>query len=158
MRSLAIGLLALLASLPLIAALLSPKNSTVAYPPYYPPEIQRISGWMRPDELMMSDIPWAVAWYGQRQCAWTTLNARSEFFALNDNLAKPVRALYLTLVTLDSRLVSECLQGSVESWGNFVLQVVTASDVPPGFPLHKAPTGFLPDRLFLTDQQRWETK
>ena len=158
MRSLAIGLLALLASLPLIATLLSPKISTVAYPPYYPPEIQRISGWMRPDELMMSDIPWAVAWYGQRQCAWTTLNARSEFFALNNNLAKPVRALYLTLVTLDSRLVSECLQGSVESWGNFVLQVVTASDVPPGFPLHKAPTGFLPDRLFLTDQQRWETK
>ena len=157
-RSLAIGLMALLASLPLIATLLSPKISPVTYPPYYPPEIQRISGWMRSDELMMSDIPWAVAWYGQRQCAWTTLNARSEFLALNDNLAKPVRALYLTLVTLDSRLVSECLQGGVESWGNFVFQVVTASDIPPGFPLHHAPTGFLPDRLFLTDQQRWETK
>ena len=157
MRSWVIGLLALLASLPLILTLLPPKISPVAYPPYYPPEIQKISGWMRPDELMMSDIPWAVAWYGQRQCTWTTLNAKSDFFALNDNLTKPVRALYLTLVTLDGKLFSECLQGGVASWGNFVLKSVAANDIPPGFPLRVAPTG-LTTGLFLTDRQRWETQ
>ena len=57
----------------------STKASTVAYPPYYPPDMQQIAGWMHPDELMMSDIPWAVAWYGDRQCAWTTLNSAMNF-------------------------------------------------------------------------------
>ena len=93
---------------------------------------------MHKDELMMSDIPWAVAWYGQRQCTWTTLNAKYEFFALNDSLAKPVRALYLTLVTLDGKLFSECLQGGVESWGNFVLKSVAAREIPSGFQIGRA--------------------
>jgi hypothetical protein len=151
------GLLALLASLPLLITLLPPKISTVAYPPYYPPEIQKISNWMRPDELMMSDIPWAVAWYGHRQCTWTTLNTKHEFFSLNDNLAKPVRALYLTLVTLDGKLFSDCLQGGVSSWGVFVLKSVTTREIPPGFPLRESPYG-LSTGLVLTDRQRWETE
>src|ERR1019366_10398082 len=45
-----IALLAVIACQPLIGALVS-KASPVAYPPYYPPEIQKIAGWMRPDEL-----------------------------------------------------------------------------------------------------------
>ena len=40
-------------------------QSPVANPPYYPPDIQKISGWMKDDELMMSDVPAAVAWYGR---------------------------------------------------------------------------------------------
>ena len=63
--------------------------SPAAFPPYNPPEIQEVSGWMRPDEMMMSDIPWAVAWYGDRQCAWITINSNYEFFQFNDYV-KPV--------------------------------------------------------------------
>ena len=150
-------LLVLIACLPLVTTLLPPKSSPVIYPPYYPPEIQKVSGWMREDELMMSDIPWAVAWYGRRQCTWTTINAKYEFFALNDNLPKPIHALYLTLITLDGKLFSECLQGGVESWGNFVLKSAAADKIPPGFPLRVAPYGLMTG-LFLTDRQRWETE
>ena len=152
-----IGLLIVLACQPLIATLLPPKISPVCYPPYFPPEIQKVSDWMKPDELMMSDVPWAVAWYGDRQCAWTTINAQYEFFSLNDNLVKPVRALYLTLGTLDAKLFSECLQGGVDSWGNFVLKSVAANQIPPQFPLRVAPYG-LQSGLFLTDRQRWATQ
>ena len=152
-----IALLALLACQPLIATLLPPKISPVSYPPYYPPEIQKISGWMKPNELLMSDIPWAVAWYGDHQCTWTTINSQYEFFALNDNLVKPVRGLYLTLGTLDAKLFSECLQGGVDSWGNFVLKTVAANQIPPQFPLRVAPYGLL-SGLFLTDRQRWESQ
>ena len=150
-------LLVVVACLPLITTLLPPKASPVVYPPYYPPEIQKVSGWMQQDELLMSDIPWAVAWYGRRQCLWTTINAKYDFFALNDNLAKPIRALYLTLVTLDGKLFSECLQGSAESWGNFVLKSVAFGQIPPGFPLRVAPYGLMTG-LFLTDRQRWQTE
>ncbi len=139
-----------------ITNLLPPRISPVAYPPYYPPEIQKVSSWMRPDEIIMSDIPWAVAWYGDHQCVWNTINSQYEFFQFNDYV-KQVRGLYLTLVTLDRNLFSECLQGGVDSWGNFVLKTVAANQIPPQFPLKVAPYGLL-SGLFLTDRQRWESQ
>jgi hypothetical protein len=139
-----------------ITNLLPPRNSPVAYPPYYPPEIQKVSGWMQPDEIMMSDIPWAVAWYGHHQCTWTTVNSQYEFFQFNDYV-KQVRALYLTLNTLDGKLFTECLQGGVDSWGNFCLKTVAANQIPQQFPLKVAPYGLL-SGLFLTDRQRWESE
>ena len=155
-RSGVVGLVVMLACQQFILTLLPPKTTPGAYPPYYPPEIQKFSGWMRPDELVMSDIPWAVAWYGDRQCTWTTINSQYEFFQFND-FVKPVRALYLTLNTLDAKLFTECLQGGVDSWGNFVLKTVAANQIPPQFPLKAAPYGLL-SGLFLTDRQRWETQ
>jgi hypothetical protein len=155
MRYGVIALLAVIACQPLIGTLVS-KASPVAYPPYYPPDIQKIAGWMRPDELTMSDVPWAVAWYGDRQCTWTTINSQYEFFALNDYL-KPVHALYLTLGTMDARLVTECLQGGVDSWGNFVLKTVAANQIPSQFPL-KASGRLSGFGLFLTDRQRWASE
>jgi hypothetical protein len=150
------GLLLVLCWQPLASDLLNSRKSPVAYPPYYPPEIQQISGWIRPDELIMSDIPWAVAWYGSRSCAWATINSNYEFFLFNDYL-KPVSGLYLTLNTLDQRLISECLQGGTDSWGNFAFKNVAANQVPPHFPLKVAPYGLI-SGLFLTDRQRWETE
>ena len=152
-----LGVLIVLAVLvwqPLVATLLT-KTQPVSYPPYYPPDVQKISNWMQPDELMMSDIPWAVAWYGRRQCTWTTINSQYEFFQLNDYV-KPVHALYLSLNTLDGKLFTECLQGGVDSWGNFVLKTVAANQLPPGFPLKNFPLETLLSGLYLTDRERWQ--
>ena len=151
-----LGVIALMAAVScqtFITNLLPPKITPVAYPPYYPPEIQKVSAWMRPNELMMSDIPWAVAWYGNHQCVWTTVNSQYEFFQFTDYI-KNVQALYLTLNTLDQKLFTECLQGGVDSWGNFVLKTVAANQIPTQFPLKVAPYGLL-SGLFLTDRQRW---
>ena len=71
---------------------------------------------MKPNELMMSDVPWAVAWYGDRQCVWLTRDAQAEFFAINDYL-KPVQALYLTPETMDGRFVSDWVQRTTTSVG-----------------------------------------
>ena len=144
-----------LCCLPLAFTLWSAARPLV-YPPYYPPEIQQTANWMKPDELMMSDVPWAVAWYGDRQCVWNTLDAQADFFAINDYL-KPVQALYLTPLTMDGKFVSDWVQTRDISWGNFIVDTVIKNQCPPGFPLHFAPKGFLPDRLFLTDRQRWES-
>src|SRR5581483_3213336 len=95
------------ACLPMILTFVSPRTPPIAYPPYYPPVIQHISGWMKPDELMMSDVPWAVAWYGERPCLWLTLNVQKDFYDIND-FKKPIQALYITLSpeTLESRFLS----------------------------------------------------
>ena len=126
----------------------------VVYPPYFPPEIQQVAGWMKPDELMMSDVPWAVAWYGDRQCVWLTLDAQNDFAAIDKSM-KPVLALYLTSQTMDGKFVSEWMEGGEHSWGAFLLQVLNDKRVPDKFPLTKAPAGFFPERLFLTDHERW---
>jgi hypothetical protein len=140
---------------PMLFALLPPKTEPVVYPPYYPPDIQQTAGWMKENELMMSDVPWAVAWYGQRQCVWLTLDVQDDFYAIND--MKPVQALYLTPKTMDGKFASDWMRAGGDGWGNFVLQAVTQNQIPANFPLHQAPTGFLPERLFLTDQERWKT-
>ena len=140
---------------PMIFALLPPRTVPVVYPPYYPPEIQRIAGWMKPSELMMSDVPWAMAWYGQRQCVWLTMNYQDDFFAINDYL-KPVQALYLTPETTDTKFAFDWIRLDQHAWGSFVLQVAAQGKIPATFPLTHAPTGLFPERLFLTDADRWK--
>ena len=142
-----------LCCLPMLFTLGSAKTPPVVYPPYYPPQIQQSARWMQPDELMMSDVPWAVAWYGQRQCVWLTLDAQDDFFAINK--LKPVLALYLTPQTMDGKFVTEWIEAPKRSWGNFLIQTLIDKRVPDKFPLTKAPAGFFPEQLFLTDRERW---
>ena len=139
--------------LPFIGSFIANKSNPIAYPPYYPPEIRMSAGWMKENELMMSDVPWAVAWYGQRQCVWLTLNTSDEFFALNDFI-KPVHALYLTPETLDKKLFSECVNVTDNSWGKFALRSM-GGDYSL-LPLSKSPgPGIINSGVFLTDRPRW---
>ena len=138
---------------PLVSTLIL-RTPTISYPPYYPPDVQKIANWMAPEEMIMSDIPWAVAWYGDRQCAWITLNSRYQLSELSDFI-KPVNALYLSLNTLDGKLFSECLQGGVDSWGYFVYQVLASNSLPPNFPLKNFPQETFISGIILTDRQRW---
>lgn len=154
MRYIVIGLLIFLVRLPYTLSLLPPETSPSAYPPYYPPDIQKISTWIKPNELVMSDIPWAVAWYGDRQCTWLTINCNYEFVALNDFI-KPVNGLYLTLNTLDAKLLTECVQGGVDNWSNFCYKTLALNQLPEKFPLRNFPLESLGSGLFLADRQRW---
>jgi hypothetical protein len=159
-----IGGFALLFVLPLTLRLLPPRTfpyevPATAHDPYLPPWVQEISYWMQPDELMMSDMPWAVAWYGQRQAVWVTLDygnkPDSDFYHISD-YDKAIKGLYLTPRTTDLRFLSGMLKSSEGAWGLFVLNSVTKTNVPAGFPLRKAPPGLFPSQLFLSDQTRWK--
>ncbi|MGZ8898946.1 MAG: hypothetical protein ACXW3Z_02535 [Limisphaerales bacterium] len=158
MRSLAMAGFVALLSLPMLFRLLPPRALPFDYPPYYPPYIQRVSNWMEPQELMMSDMPWAVAWYGNRQCIWTTLdvgeNARDDFYRINDEY-KALHGLYLTPITTNQRFLTEMRQGREGSWAKFYLDVAVMKNLPTGFPMKMAPPGMLPDQLFLSDRIRW---
>jgi hypothetical protein len=140
--------------LPFLGDLAYGSGTPLAYPPYYPPEIQMSSAWLRPDELEMSDVPWAVAWYGHRQCVWLTRNIGDDFYELNDYI-KPVRALYLTPVTLDKKLFTDCVRDAPTAWNNFALKEVTGG-VTPAFPLRLSPgPKIINSGLYLTDRPRW---
>jgi len=156
----ALGFVTLL-SLPMFFRLLPPRGVAVMYPPYWPPLVQQVSEWLGPEEMMMSDMPWAVAWYGGRQCVWTTMDAgktlQDDFYAINDE-RKPVRAVYLTPVTTNAKFLTEMNpagQGPEGAWARFYLEAVVMKNLPKGFPLKHGHPGILPDYLFLSDRIRW---
>ena len=164
LRYLMSGAFVVVASAPLIFLLLPPREFSLAYPPYSPQWIQRFGDLMDEKELMMSDMPWAVAWYGKRQCVWTTLNVQDpkrhdDFYTIND-LQKPVRALYLTPLTTDGRFQSQMLIGQDWAWGRFAMDSLLRSNLPTGFPLKfsSSEQDLRNGHLFLTDWPRWQKR
>jgi len=177
MRLLAVGTFVAIASAPLLFSLFMPVGNRLAYPPYYPPYIQEKSEWLAADALMMSDVPWATAWYGRRQSIWLSLKfaeepsikLRNDFAAMN-KCGKPIRGLYLSPRTMKS-VETEALRPWVQrdergakwepfagDWEGFVLiGAMLFRQIPEGFPLSNAPYGppFAPlPELFLADSER----
>ena len=149
------GLFVIISCLPLIYSLTGSKVNTYAYPPYYPPDIRKVSSWMQSDELMMSDVPWAVAWYGRHQTIWLTANTEDQFYALNDYL-RPVHALFITAQTMDEKMFSGMYLTSENTWTRFSLDRLDAGRTPGNFPLViMPPEGLIYSGLFLTDRVRW---
>ena len=148
------GIFCVVLCLPTALTFISTRPNAVAYPPYYPPIIQQTADWMKPNELVMSDVPWAVAWYGRRQSIWLTLNTQEDFASVNAR--QPVSAIYLTPLTLNQRFVSDGVQGGEHNWATFAFNAILKQELPGGFPLNKMPTEFLPEQLFLTDSVRWK--
>jgi len=145
--------------LPLILAFFPPHQSPVSFPPYFPPSVQQTADqWTTKDELIMSDIPWATAWYGRRQCVWLTANGLTEFYTIND-LHKPIQEIYFSPVTLNAMSAGQLSkQVSNSSWDSFVLDVVARTHleiggVPKGFPLAHPHPGW-PSCFVLTFRQR----
>ncbi|MEN9574456.1 MAG: hypothetical protein RL514_2311 [Verrucomicrobiota bacterium] len=152
-RGTVIGLFLLVACAPMLFALGSTPRSPMAYPPYHPQVIHERASWLGDRELMMSDLPWAVAWYGRRDCVWLPSNVGEGFATVHR--VRPVAALYLTSLTLDQKLVSELLQGDDPAWGDFAANAVVRREIPDGFPLKFAFTEGFPYQLFLADRERW---
>lgn len=142
-------------SLGLVFHLMPPRTFPLAYPPYFPPLFSQIGKWTQPEELVMSDVPWAIAWYGSRRSMWLTLDSNEDFYFVNDDL-KTVSMVYLTPRTLDGRFHSGMWK-QTRSWGRFASDIFSRGEVPTGFPLRKVPPGFLDSgQLLLSDWERWK--
>ena len=162
-RYVVMTIFAILVTLPMWFALALPSKGAVVFPTYYPDKIVSSAHVLNESEVMMTDIPWAVAWYGDREAIWMTLNAtaspnnptdwQESFFAINDQL-KPIHALYLTSRSLDARFQTDWIRANQVSWGKFIMGAMGASQIPGSFPLTKMPPGYLPEQLLLCDVAR----
>ena len=139
--------------LPLFVTLLPPAAQLMAWPPYHPQSIHRISNFYKAEEMFASDMPWAVAWYGHHSCMGLPLNPEKDFFKINDDIY-PIQGLYLTQLTLDQRFLTDFTKTS-HSWGDFLLQFYGKGMLPGSFPLRNALRDLLPDQVFLSDWERW---
>ncbi len=157
-RSAAVAGLVLILSLPLVLRFLPPRTFPLNYPPYSPPAIQMICKWLEPNELLMTDMPWATAWYGDRTSVWTTLDYgaqnRDDFYRINDE-RRAIKGLYLTQLTTDAKFLSGNWQSREGVWGKFYIRTFLSHELPSGFPLKIGPPTLLPDQMFLSDRIRW---
>jgi hypothetical protein len=157
LRGLFVGGAWVVFSLPLLTSLMPPRSFPMVLPAYRPDIVQEVSGYVRPGELMASDIPWAVAWYGDRDCLWLPHAVRSadgeDFLSVTD-FERHVAALYLSPFTSEEPLRRVGTGEFV--WGRFYLDAVVNRNLPKGFPLLDAYQGSAErGHLFLADRRRW---
>ena len=139
------------ATLPMALSFLLPHPYPVADPPYHPARLQYLRSVpaehglveIKQNDLLMSDIPWAVAWYGNQNCVWLTRTVKPDFYTLYEQF-QPVSALYFTEVTTDQRYISRVLNANELNWERFMLDMQMKGDVPDGFPLQAVSDIFAP--------------
>jgi len=155
-RRVVAGVFCAVICLPLILALFSPRKVPLVYPPYHPPLLHEAAGWFEDDEVLMCDVPWAMAWYGDQPTVSLTWDLGEDFVSIHEQSL--VRGLYLTSVTLDRKLVSELWEGEEIVWGRFAANSVVKGETPDGFPLTHAFSEWFPFQLLMADRPRWETR
>ena len=143
----------ILSGLPLLLSLLPSSVPPLRYPPYFPPLAAQLKVWVAEGEILVSDQPWAVAWYADRKALWLPAKM-SDLVAMNDytSLGIPVAGVFLSPVTGHSRLFADVLKGEYKDW----VQVILRSPGPT-FPFKEAvplpPDG---EFIFFSDRKRWE--
>jgi hypothetical protein len=135
----------------------------------------------------MSDIPWAVAWYGDRKCVGLTRYAydaakREDLYAIND-FRHALAGVYLTQRTTDREFFDTMEHPKIQrelsrseitreggqweaswpvnsiGWPEFVLSTLVEQRMPTGFPLRFGHTGFVvAGHLLVMDRKRWENE
>ncbi len=125
----------------------------VQWPPYVPPSIATLSQWTRPDEIISSDMPWAVAWYADRKSLWLPTTVK-DFISLADwdELGGRIVGLYLTPITGNKPFLAGIARGEYKEWTPFIMRQVNLKD----FPLHAyKPMEIENQCVFYADRDRW---
>ena len=154
-----IGLLFLLCAFPMInAVMLATRKPRIIWPPYVPPYIAVLNRWMEPNEIVASDMPWAIAWYARRRSVWLPETAR-QMTDLSDYrvLGGPINGLYLTPISGASNTLRDIVKGDYIDWAPLIQRTVNLEKFP--IPL-KWPSllGLENECVFFSDHDRSEPK
>ena len=148
-------LIFILSALPLVNSLISPAQGRFQWPPYIPPVISLLNSWTNQEEIIASDMPWAVAWYADRKSLWLPSSV-TDFFALDDyhQLGGRIVGLHLTPVSGDQPFISGIINGEYKDWAPFITRNFNALK---DFPLRES-TRLPGDSIFYGDRDRWTLK
>jgi hypothetical protein len=148
----------LLSAFPL-AHMLITASGRVQWPPYIPPYIAVLGqkdGWTEPDEVIASDMPWAVAWYADRKSLWLP-DTIATFMDMHDydRLHADIVGLYLTPVSGDTHFYGDITKGEFREWMPFIMRNLTSRN----FPFHAVTVLPLDNEcIFYADRNRWSQK
>lgn len=161
-------IVAIISAIPLILPM--PKNlkaglgaqamQRAVWPPYYPPHIAYLNEWTTEQELILSDIPWAVAWYADRSAVWLPKD-QEQFRRLNDyveGMGRKFAGIFISPESINGRLVTEISQGPYADWREVIMEG-EARDMdrrllPEDFPFQDV-IPLNSQLYFYSDRQRW---
>lgn len=153
---------------------LGAKGEFAHWPPYLPKQIHKVAGYTKGDELIFTDLPWAVAWYADRAAVWLPMdrNQFNEMRALAEERNAVVAGFLMTPESLRADRASDVFGGEYREWAwpafhgvaaAFGMDILAQSDFPyrefiplagqPG----NVPGRFVAEMTFLSDRKRWET-
>ncbi|MEO8204838.1 MAG: hypothetical protein ABI615_01565 [Chthoniobacterales bacterium] len=146
-------LIPLLCAIPMLLRIVGGPTSSVNWPPYIPPVIALLGEWTAPNEIVSSDIPWAVAWYAQRKTLLLPDTVKA-FNEINDYnlLGSPIVGIYLTPVSGDRRFISGIMKGPYKEWGPFITRSLNFKGLPFQAVLPLPKDG---ETIFFADKDRW---
>jgi hypothetical protein len=159
-RNAFIGAICAVTALPMAVNLLTAPAQRVNWPPYVPPFINAVCQWMKPGEIICSDMPWATAWYGGR-VSLLLPSTVEQFINLHDykTLGGPINGLYLTPVSGNRPFLSQIARGEYAAWGNYILRRPELDRFYSGFPLkEKVDLPIGGECIFYSDMDRWTTR
>jgi len=152
LRTLFLGGLFVLTGFPALLGF-SAGGIRINFPPYLPPFMQLFTSWTNPEEIICSDMPWAVAWYADRKALLLPAKI-SDFNNYSDyqSLGGPIVGLYFTPISRDAPFASAIIAGEYKDWAALVLGGPQAVQ---SFPL-RVPLGLAQNQCFyLSDRIRW---
>jgi hypothetical protein len=139
-------------SIPLLTRLFLDRPSfTVEWPPYIPSYIAIMRNWFQPNEIIASDMPWAVAWYADRRSLWLPYE-RSDLMEMLDynELGDPIAGLYFTPISGTENTLGDLVDGEYKNWTAYIVRTVDLTKTP--FPV-KTVLG-MPNCVLYTDRDR----
>ncbi len=139
-----------LTALPLLVNVLPPRTG-LPYPPYFHRYVGWLSGMIEPGECLVTDIPWATAWYGGKTSILLPKDIDG-FYEINGRHQK-ISLAYFTTVTRDKPWVRGLSDPAAPEYSWY--QVFAAGKVPGNFPLTHGRFLAGSDQLILADRPRW---
>jgi hypothetical protein len=150
-RSLIVAIFAV-SSIPLLMRMFMERVPyLIEWPPYTPPYIAAMGKWFGPDEIIGSDMPWAVAWYADRRSLWLPYEPQ-DLVELSDyqKLGGPVAGLYFSPISGTENTLGDLISGEYRHWTGYIVRTVDLAKSP--YPL-RVPMG-MPDCVLYTDKNR----
>ena len=170
-----VSALPMLTSLPAELTLgLSNKGEFAHWPPYMPRQIHKVASFTKSDELIFTDLPWAVAWYADRPAVWLPMDRKQfdEMRTLAEKQNVTVAGLLMTPESLHADRAAEVFNGEYREWSRLVFRGIVAgfgTDImaQADFPYREfiplagqpgsEPGRFVAEMSFMSDRKRWET-
>lgn len=106
-----IALFVVLNAVPFLFTVLPPSPTLPTHDPKV--IVEHVRDKFREDEMLISNVPWAVAWYGDRTAVWVPY-AERDYYAINDGV-RLISGIYLTQRLLEQSPV-EMMMGLESFW------------------------------------------
>jgi len=140
---------------PMLLTLLAGQTARIQWPPYVPPFIAILQNWFQKEEILCSDMPWALAWYADRKCLLLPETVKA-FDEISDysTLGSSIVGLYLTPISGRDDFLS-LVKGTNKEWGPVIMRTVNLNE----FLLKSfTPLPIDGECILYADTERWARK